>query len=79
LLGWDANPGSARPTLRDRLPADLRDAPAGPEFAALPFTSLYLFDDEFAAEVLNRTVHGVMHIGWVPDETASYRGQMADL
>jgi hypothetical protein len=66
-------------TLRDRLPADLRDAPAGPEFDQTPFTSLYLLDDEWAAEVANRTVHGVMHIGWVADGTGGYRGQMAVL
>lgn len=28
-----------------------------------------------AAEMANRTVHGVMHIGWVPDEAGGYRGQ----
>ena len=67
------------PTLRDRLPADLRDAPSGPDFDALPFTSLYLLDDEWAAEIANRTMHGVMHVGWVPDETGGYRGQMAVL
>ena len=70
LLGWDgpdAGLGSRVPTLRDRLPADLRDAPTGPEFDALPFSPLYLIDDEWAAEIANRTVHGVMHIGWVPD------------
>jgi hypothetical protein len=79
LLGWDgpdAGLGSRVPTLRDRLPVDLRDAP-GPDFDALPFTSLYLLDDEFAAEIANRTVHGVMHIGWVPNQTDGYRGQMA--
>ncbi len=65
------------PTLRDRLPVDLRDAPSGPDFQALPFTSLYLLDDEWAAEIANRTMHGVMHIGWVPDQTGGYRGQMA--
>jgi Protein of unknown function (DUF2867) len=82
LLGWDGpdtSRGSRRPTLRNRLPGDLRDAPAGPEFNALPFTSLYLTDDEWAAEIVNRTVHGVMHIGWVQDEGGSYRGQMAVL
>lgn len=42
-----------------------------------PFSSLYLLDDEWAAEIVNRTVHGVMHIGWVPDETGGYRGEMA--
>ncbi len=82
LLGWDgpdAGLGSRVPTLRDRLPADLRNAPSGPDFGALPFTSLYLLDNEFAAEIANRTMHGVMHIGWVPGRTGSYRGQMAVL
>ena len=80
LLGWDgpgAGHGPGRSTLRDRLPADLRDARSGPEFGALPFTSLYLTGDEWAAEIVNRTVHGIMHIGWVPDQTGGYRGQMA--
>jgi hypothetical protein len=81
LLGWDDEDtglGSRVPTLRDLLPGDLRDAPR-PEFEALPFSSLYLTDDEFAAEIANRTVHGVMHLGWVPDGTGGYRGQMAVL
>lgn len=63
-------------SLRERLPGDLRGA-AGPEFEVLPFTSLYLVEDEFAAEVANRTVHGVLHIGWVTDGSGGYRGQMA--
>jgi hypothetical protein len=77
LLGWDrddAGLGSRVPTLRDRLPADLR---GGPRFDALPFTGLYVTDDEWAAEIANRTMHGVMHVGWVPDEAGGYRGQMA--
>jgi hypothetical protein len=80
LLGWDdpdAGLSSRVPTLRDRLPVDLRDTPSGPDSDALPFTSLYLLDDEWAAEIANLTVHGVMHIGWVPDETGGYRGEMA--
>jgi Protein of unknown function (DUF2867) len=82
LLGWDrldTGVGSRVPTLRDRLPVDLRDAPSGPDFDALPFTSLYLLDDEWAAEIANRTMHGVLHLGWVPDHTGGYRGQMAVL
>ena len=82
LLGWDgpaAGLGSRVPTLRDRLPADLRDAPSGPDSDALPFTSLYLIEDEWAAEIANRTVHGVVHFGWVPEPTGGYRGQMAVL
>jgi hypothetical protein len=80
LLGWDGpggGLGSRVPTLRDRLPVDLRDGPSGPDFDALPFSSLYLLDDEWAAEIANRTMHGVMHVGWVPDGTGGYRGQMA--
>jgi hypothetical protein len=82
LFGWDspaAGLGYRVPTLRDRLPADLREVPPGPSFDALPFTSLYLTGDEWAAEIANRTVHGVMHLGWVPDGTGGYRGQMAVL
>lgn len=81
LLGWDGPDtglGSRVATLRDRLPAELRDAP-GPDFEALPFTPLYLIDDEFAAEIANRTVHGVLHVGWVSDGTGGYDGQMAVL
>ena len=80
LLGWDdpdTGLGSRVRTLRDRLPVDLRDPPSGPDFDALPFASLYLLDDEWAAEIANRTMHGVLHIGWVPDGTGGYRGQMA--
>jgi hypothetical protein len=82
LLRWDAHEaglGTRVPTLRDRLPPDLREAPSGPDFEALPFTSLYLLDDEWAAEIANRTMHGVMHIGRVPDETGGFRAQMAVL
>ncbi|WP_431040926.1 DUF2867 domain-containing protein [Streptomyces sp. P1-3] len=82
LLGWDdpgAGVGSRVPTLRDRLPADLRDGPSGPEFDRLPFKSVYLTDNEWAAEMGNRTCHGVMHITWVPDGAGGYRGQMAVL
>ncbi|MGK5529770.1 DUF2867 domain-containing protein [Streptomyces sp. URMC 129] len=82
LLGWDTRDsgvGSRVPTLRDRLPADLRDGPSGPEFDRLPFSSVYLTDDEWASEMANRTVHAVMHLAWVPDDTGGHRGQMAVL
>ena len=83
LLGWDrpdAGLCSRVRTLRDRLPADLRDAPRGPLLGALPFSPLYLLGNEFAAEIANRTMHGVLHLGWVPDQAGGgYRGQMAVL
>ncbi|HEY4094561.1 MAG TPA: DUF2867 domain-containing protein [Baekduia sp.] len=80
LLGWDdpdAGLDGRVPTLLDRLPADLRGGPRGPEFAQLPFRPLFLLDDEFAAEIANSTMHGVLHLGWVPDGDGGYRGQMA--
>jgi hypothetical protein len=79
LDGEDDGIGSRVRTLRDRLPADLRDARRGPEFDALPFSSLYQLDDEWAAEIANRTMHGVVHLGWVPDGAGGFRGQMAVL
>ena len=81
LLGWDDPAdgiGTRVPTLRERLPADLRES-STPDFDALPFSPLYLLEDEFAAEVANKTMHGVMHLGWVPDGNGGYRGQMAVL
>ena len=66
LLGCD-DAGTDASTLRDRLPDDLRDGPSGPVFTSLPFTSLYLTDDEWAAEAANRTMHGVLHLSRVDD------------
>jgi Protein of unknown function (DUF2867) len=81
LLGWDEPDrglGSRVPTLHDRLPADLRDTET-PQSQALPFTTLYLTDDEFAAEIANSTMHGVMHFGLVADGAGGHSGQMAVL
>ncbi|MBA3367320.1 MAG: DUF2867 domain-containing protein [Geodermatophilaceae bacterium] len=82
LLGWDdtdTGVGSRVPTLRDRLPEDLRAAPTGPDLVGRPFTSLYQLENEWASEMANRTVHAVMHIGWVPDDAGGYHAQMAVL
>jgi hypothetical protein len=82
LLGWDdagSGVGARVSTLHDRLPDDLREAGSGPEFDGLPFDPLYLTDDEWAAEIANRTMHGILHLGWVPDGAGGYRGQMAVL
>jgi uncharacterized protein DUF2867 len=82
LFGWDDDDegvGSRVPTLRDRLPADLRDGPSGPDFEALPFSPLYLTEDEFAGEIANGTMHGVMHIGRVRNPNGTFRVQMAVL
>jgi hypothetical protein len=81
VFGWDdddAGLGAGVPTLSDRLPADLRETAPAPS-SSLPFKPLYLLDDEYAAEIANRTVHGVMHLGWVRGSDGGYRGQMAVL
>jgi Protein of unknown function (DUF2867) len=93
LFGWD-EPGSGVgqrvPSLRERLPSDLLEAARGPDLRAVPgresaigppiFTSVYQTHDEWAAELSNKTVHGVLHVGWVPDDTGcGYHGQLAVL
>ncbi|HEX3546248.1 MAG TPA: DUF2867 domain-containing protein [Mycobacterium sp.] len=64
-------------SLRDRVPDELADTATG--FGAHLFTPLYVADDEFAMEIANQTMHGVIHVGWVPDGIGGYRGQMAIL
>ena len=82
LFGWDDEAkavGGRVPTLSERLPAELRGQADLPQFETLPFSPLYVTGDEFAAELANETMHGVMHLGWVPDGNGGYRGQMAVL
>ncbi len=93
LFGWD-RPGSGVGervrSLRERLPADLLEAPRGPDLRAVPgraavdgpavFSSVYQTHNEWVAELSNKTVHALMHIGWVPDDSGSgYHAQMAVL
>lgn len=80
IFGWDdpdSGLGARVPTLRGRLPGDLRGSADGVDFSALPFTPLYLTRDEFAAEIANRTVHGLMHLGWVEGDDGRHHGEMA--
>ena len=70
-------PGTLEPTLAGRLPEDLAGTTDDLDFGGLPFEPLFRTDDEFAAEISNRTVHGVMHLGWVDTGHGRYRGQMA--
>lgn len=80
ILGLDRQEtglGTRVRSLRDRLPADLADTPT--DFDTGPFKPLYVTENEFALEIANQTMHGVMHVGWVRDETGGYRGQMAVL
>jgi Protein of unknown function (DUF2867) len=71
-------PGTRELSLAERLPADLRGSADDVHFDHLPFVPLYRTDDEFAAEISNQTVHGVMHLAWVPTEHApGHEAQMA--
>ncbi len=70
-------PETNETSLADRLPDDLRNTAADLDFGALPFVPLYRTADEFAAELSNRTVHGVIHLAWVDQGKGRYQGQMA--
>jgi hypothetical protein len=70
-------PGRRETSLAGRLPDDLRDTAADLDFGSLPFAPLYRTDVEFAAEMSNRTVHGVMHLAWVEQGEGRYQAQMA--
>jgi hypothetical protein len=84
LLGWDresTGTGGRVASLADRVPQDLRAGVAAraDAFAHLPFVPLYETHDEFAAEIANATMHGVMHLGWVSAGDGTFRAQMAVL
>jgi Protein of unknown function (DUF2867) len=80
-FGWDDAaqrpiPGEACQTsLAGRLPADLRGTAAGMRSGS--FVPLYRTDTEYAAEISNQTVHGVMHLAWVDRGQGRYQGQLA--
>lgn len=69
-------PGSEETSLAARLPEDLRGSAAAGEFGNL-FTPLYRTENEAAAEISNRTVHGVVHFGWAERGAGRYQGEMA--
>ena len=88
LFGWDRDantlpiPGCEETTLRDRLPEELRGSaeervlvdPDHPEAGG--FVPVYRTDREWAAELSNHTVHGVLQLGWVEQSPGRYRAQM---
>jgi hypothetical protein len=70
-------PGTREFSIADRLPDDLRGSAQDVHFDHLPFVPLYRTENEFAAEISNRTVHGVAHVAWVDRGDGSYQPQMA--
>lgn len=90
LFGWDDNarplpiPDSPETTLKARLPRDLRNTAKGLTLGSanlgklgVHFSPIYRTDGEMAAETSNRTMHGVLHLGWVDQGRGRYQGQMA--
>lgn len=83
-LGWDhadAGPDGRVTTIRDRLPRDLAEGARGPDFATEPsFTAVYQTDREYVAELVDHTVHALMHVGWVLDPaTGTHHAVMTSL
>ena len=80
-------PGTSETSLDGRLPEDLRHSTADPDVGSsgasaraatwAPFVPLYRTEDEFAAELSNRTVHAVLHLAWADQGGGRYQGQMA--
>ncbi len=82
LFGWESpaqSLGTRVSSLRDRLPDDLRHAPPGPKDPNIPFTPVYLLAHECVQELANKTVHDLLHLGWVPTERGEYELRMAAL
>jgi hypothetical protein len=88
LFGWDDAtkqrpiPGRSETTLTARLPEHLWGSAEqlllGETMrrAAGGFVPLYRTDDEWAAEISNETVHGILHLAWVEEGDGRYRAQM---
>ena len=70
-------PGTNETSLTGRLPDDLRNTAPDIDFGLLPFVPLYRTDVEFAAEISNQTMYGVMHLAWADQGEDRYQGQMA--
>jgi hypothetical protein len=71
-----AIPGCTETTLSARLPEDLKNTVAVPRNGASKFRPLYLTDNEWAAELSNKTVHAIKHLVWIDEGGGRYRGQL---
>jgi Protein of unknown function (DUF2867) len=72
----DSTECSADASLSRRLPADLRGSVTDVHFESVPFVPIYRTSDEFAAELMNSSVHAVMHLAWVRQDNGRFAGFM---
>ncbi|MFJ5834679.1 DUF2867 domain-containing protein [Streptomyces sp. NPDC093089] len=82
LFGWDtpaSGTGAHGTLLRDHLPSDLGEATGGSDAGLAPLTSVYELDNECVLELATRTVHAVLHLGWVPTASGGHELRMAVL
>jgi Protein of unknown function (DUF2867) len=70
-------PGTSETSLAGRLPEDLRGTATDVDFGSLPFVPLYRTPVEFAAEIGNQTMHGVIHLAWADRGEDAYQAEMA--
>lgn len=74
-------PGSMDTTLASRVPEPLRgsarDTALNEVFRVAGLVPLYRTDDEWAGEISNSTVHGVLHLAWVEQGNGRYSAQLA--
>lgn len=87
VTGWDEAqdlpiPGCTETTLAARLPAALQGSARDDRFGdrleptSAGFVPLYRTADEWAAEISNQTVHGVLQLTWVEQADGRFRGQL---
>jgi Protein of unknown function (DUF2867) len=82
LFGWDDAsralpiPGDGDGSLGAPLPEDLRGTATEPALGSSSFAPLYRTDSEWAAEISNKTVHGVMQLAWVEQGGGVYQGRL---
>jgi uncharacterized protein DUF2867 len=82
LFGWDDDaaglsiPGERESSLSARLPEDLRGTATEIAPRSLGFTPLFRTDREWAAEISNKTVHGVLQLAWVEQGSGVYQGRL---
>jgi hypothetical protein len=84
LFGWDepdrqlAIPGCAEASLIARVPKELRETATQPRrVSSATVVPLYATDREWAAEISNATVHGVLQLTWIERRAGVYRGRLA--